>query len=346
MATTPEQLARKLAPGVLLKLYELDLTPNGGSVLYFHDGIDPGTYSFIDGVSINGNVLWTSNTANFVTDDVGEPIVGTNIQPGTTIALRNTAQSINLSLPATAGGSGLSFTIPSRGANQIVFQGKTFTPYPIKAENFSWNTRGTAPRPTLTVSNIGSVCSALLRQYGDFVGCKLTVRQTFARYVQGGSEPDGTKEFTPLVFFVDRKSAENNTICSFELSTPWDAQGKMLPGRQILANYCPFTYRGTECGYTGVPKQNRNGSFFSLITNRGLYNSANSYSVGDYTYVMVGGIQQWWVKTGGGSHDPLIDGVSWWIDVCLKSLDDCKFHFGVDAALPFGGFPGANKLQG
>jgi len=346
MATTPEQLSRKLAPGVLLQLYELDLTPNGGPVLYFHNGIDPGNYSFIDGVSINGNVLYTSESANFTADDEGEDIVGEKIPPGATIALRITSQSINLSAPATGGGSNLHFTIPSRGANEITFNDHTYTPYPIKAENFSWSTRGTQPRPTLTVSNINSACSALLRQYGDFVGCKLTMHQTFGRYVQGGAEPDDTKEFPPLVFVVDRRSAENNSICAFELATPWDAQGVSLPRRQILASYCPWAYRGPECTYAGVPKQNRNGSFFSLTTNRGLYNSANSYSVGDYTYVMVNGIQQWWVKTGGGSHDPLIDGVSWWMDVCLKSLDDCKFHFGVDAVLPFGNFPGANKLQG
>jgi hypothetical protein len=31
--------------------------------------------------------------------------------------------------------------------------------------------------------------------------------------------------------------------------------------------------------------------------------------------------------------------------VCLKKQSDCETHFGANARLPYGGFPGANKLQ-
>jgi len=37
----------------------------------------------------------------------------------------------------------------------------------------------------------------------------------------------------------------------FELSSPLDLVGVMLPRRVIIQNVCPWVYRGAECGYAG-----------------------------------------------------------------------------------------------
>ena len=70
--------------------------------------------NFTDGVSTIGSVTFTSNTAQFASTDVGLKITGTNIPAGTTIAVRNSATSINLSQAATASGSGLSVSVKGR----------------------------------------------------------------------------------------------------------------------------------------------------------------------------------------------------------------------------------------
>lgn len=156
------------------------------------------------------------------------------------------------------------------GGGTIRFNAHDYSPWPLRAQGFEWNTQGTLPRPTLTVSNIGSIVSALCREYRDCVGAVVTVRHTFAAYLTlpAGSEPSN-KELTPMVFTVERKTAENNTICSFDLASPYDAEGVVLPRRQVLATACPWLYRGVECTYPaptaggkGWPVGNRLGKYF------------------------------------------------------------------------------------
>jgi lambda family phage minor tail protein L len=283
MATTAEQRSRQLDPGPLITLYQLDLTPKGGPVYYFHDGI-------------------------------------------------------------------------AQGTNQIIFGGHTYTAFPIRAEGFEWSTRGALPRPTLSVSNIASVVSQLLRSYDDFVGCVLTQLKTFAAFITGGSEPSNAQYFPYERFVVERKTAENNTICSFELSMPIDAEGKQLPGRMIMAHTCIWIYRGPDCGYNGAAKQNRNGSSIAAYWGRyrGLYSAANlgtgnDYLANDYVYTLAtqpNGTQVriYWVKTVDTSY-PLKDGVGWWMDVCLKKQSDCELHFGAGGQLPTSAFPACYKIK-
>lgn len=64
---------------------------------------------------------------------------------------------------------------------------------------------------------------------------------------------DPTKEFTPELWFIERKSGESFESVEFELSSALNFQGVNLPRRQIIANQCPFAYRGALCGYIGPP---------------------------------------------------------------------------------------------
>lgn len=63
---------------------------------------------------------------------------------------------------------------------------------------------------------------------------------------------DPTAEFARDIYYIDRKGAENKDTVEFELSAALDMAGVFLPRRQIVQNYCPWTYRGSECGYTGT----------------------------------------------------------------------------------------------
>jgi len=93
------------------------------------------------------------------------------------------------------------------------------------------------------------------------VGAKLTRHTTLGKYLDaanfGGTNPtaDPTQEFTPEIWFVERKANETSTAVQFELSSALNFQGVMLPRRQIVANVCPWLaiggYRGPYCGYTG-----------------------------------------------------------------------------------------------
>lgn len=78
-----------------------------------------------------------------------------------------------------------------------------------------------------------------------------TAFQVTGNAVSGNPTADPTKEFPPEMWFIERKSAESAEGVEFELSSALDFNGVRLPRRQIIANQCPFRYRGPLCNYTG-----------------------------------------------------------------------------------------------
>lgn len=189
---------------------------------------------------------------------------------------------------------------------EVVWQGNTYTAFPIEASGFEANGRGQLPRPTLRVSNVMGTISSLVLLYDDLVGCKVTRIRTLAKFLDavnfpGGVNPtaDPTAEFARDIYFVDRKSNENREMVEFELAAAMDLAGVELPRRQVIQNYCPWRYRGAECGYTGT----------------------NYFNIND---TPVATLAQ---------------------DVCGKRLSSCRARFGQNAELPYGGFPSAGLLR-
>jgi hypothetical protein len=76
------------------------------------------------------------------------------------------------------------------------------------------------------------------------------------------------------------------------------------------------------------------------------YDAATTYHANDCAYVLVKGVRVYAVsKQNLNVGHSVYDENWWWLDVCLKKLSDCELHFGALSPLPYGGFPGANKLQ-
>lgn len=150
------------------------------------------------------------------------------------------------------GGPILRFYNPKNAtAGNIVFQGNTYTAFPIKSEGYEISSKGTSPRPIVTVGNVNSYVTNLVLSYGDLVGSIITRKRTLAEFLDGQPGADPTQELGPDIFVVERKRLENNVICEFELATKWDAERVMIPRRNLLANSCQWLYRGEECGYAG-----------------------------------------------------------------------------------------------
>ena len=196
------------------------------------------------------------------------------------------------------------------GVNQmqaaLVWQGNTYGYYPIAASGFDKATNSQLPRPTLVASNVMSNITALILQYGDLTGMKVTRKRTMAKYLDpvnfpGGLNPlaDPSAEYPDDIFYIEQRVREDDEAVEFQLASSLDMENVKLPRRQIVQNICPWKYRGAECGYTG--------------TN---YFDANDSPVAD---------------SG--------------LDVCGKRLTSCKCRFGQYAELPYGGFPGAGLLR-
>ena len=206
-----------------------------------------------------------------------------------------------------SGGGILYFHAGVNGLNSdVVWNAQTYTRYPIEASGFDKRSKGTLPRPTLRAANVGGTLAAQARTYGDFMGCKLTRRRTFARYLDAVNFPGGTnptadvnQHFADDVFFVDRKASETPTAIEWELAAAMDMYGVLLPRRQVIQNCCAWVYRNAECGYTGGAVADETGAATAVLAN----------------------------------------------DKCGKRLSDCQLRFPKPATLNFGGYPACGLIR-
>jgi len=136
----------------------------------------------------------------------------------------------------------------------IVWNSETYQRFPVEASGFAFQ-RGQLPRPTITVSNMGtpSMSLALLAANrftagNDLTGAKVTRIRTMAKFLDtanfsGASNPFGTPdpdaEFPREVYYIDRKSAENRTVVQFELAAIFDMAGIRAPKRQCTRDVFP-----------------------------------------------------------------------------------------------------------
>ena len=129
---------------------------------------------------------------------------------------------------------------------EIVWAGNTYQRFPIEAEGFAFQ-KGQLPRPTLTVSNaLGTITAILLSVNttttgNDLTGATVTRIRTLARFLDAVNfpgdinpygTPDNTAEFPQEIYKIDRKSAENRDVVTFELASVFDLAGIRAPNRQ------------------------------------------------------------------------------------------------------------------
>lgn len=190
----------------------------------------------------------------------------------------------------------------------IIWQGNTYRPQAIVVEGVESRGDGKASMPTLSMANIvdgiaGGV-SALCAHYEDFVGAKVTIITTLAKYLDAANfkngNPNALNEYERTTWFVEQKTSESVDAVVFELSNPVDFEGMKIPCREIT-NYCHWAvcgrYRGEECGYIGAAR---------------------------------------FTKDGKPTDNPELD-------QCGGTLSDCRLRFG-DSPMSFGGFPAASLL--
>ncbi len=142
-------------------------------------------------------------------------------------------------------------------SGNIVFASQTYTRQPIEATGFAYSSTGTLPRPTLTISNATGVMTTLLLLVNetttgnDLGGAEVRRIRTLKKYLDGESGADPNARFPTELWAVDRKSAENRSVVSFELASKLDLPNTRVPQRQLIGNICQWAYRSSECSYTG-----------------------------------------------------------------------------------------------
>lgn len=142
------------------------------------------------------------------------------------------------------------------GAN-VVWQGQTYSRFPIEAEGFQTNGTGQQARPILRVANITGLLGALVAANSDLVRAKFTRKRTFLKYIDvinfaaGNATADANIFLPDEVWIIDRKANQSAMFIEWELASALDLSGVLLPRRQCIQNVCTWRYRGAECGFTG-----------------------------------------------------------------------------------------------
>jgi lambda family phage minor tail protein L len=262
----------------------------------------------------------------------------------------------------------------SGGTQSVYFNAKDsphaaneYIVFPLEVAGIEYSGDGAPARPTLTMANIMSFIAYAsqediniaeeLAELGitkneDLLGSRITRRRTLAKYLSsssgGGTPPI---EFPSQTFILDRVSAENNTIVSFELASLFDLEGIQLPSRFVVGKYCSWKYQGEEDGFGGCtwPK-NSNNLFFrennTLIT--GTLNWLSTSTYAEAAEVKYNNKIWRAVRASSGKIPDKFPAFWARIDSCPKTLSACKVRFQYEDAgtpLPFGGFPGTRKFR-
>ena len=129
---------------------------------------------------------------------------------------------------------------------EIVWAGNTYQRFPVEAKGFAFQ-KGQLPRPTLSVSNaLGTITAILLTVNktttgNDLTGATVTRIRTLAKFLDAVNfpsnvnpygTPDPNAEFPQEIYSIDRKSAENREVVTFELAAVLDLAGIRAPKRQ------------------------------------------------------------------------------------------------------------------
>jgi lambda family phage minor tail protein L len=137
---------------------------------------------------------------------------------------------------------------------EVVWAGNSYLRFPIECNGFEFGSRGTLPRPTISVSNIFGTLTAIMQDVNattvgnDLNGAKFTRIRTLARFLDAVNfdgntnpygTPDPTAEFPQEIYFLDRKVTENRNVVTWEAQSALDLVNVKLPARIATKDLFP-----------------------------------------------------------------------------------------------------------
>ena len=141
----------------------------------------------------------------------------------------------------------------SNAKGNIVWNGNTYVAVPLEADGFKY-ANGQLPRPTLTISNVTNLVTAILLNVNvvtpgnDLTGAVVTRVRTLARFLDAVNftgntnpygTPDPTAEYAKEIYKIYRKSAENRAVVQFELAAAFDLANIRIPLRVCTKELFP-----------------------------------------------------------------------------------------------------------
>lgn len=126
----------------------------------------------------------------------------------------------------------------------IIYNGITYTRFPITHESIGENSQGEIEGVKISVSNVSQAIQTYLELY-DWRKKKVTIRMVWADQL---ADTDAYIDFT---YFIDNYIA-NEKVAEFNLLPKTDVLDVNVPARVYSRNYCSWKFKSIECGYSGA----------------------------------------------------------------------------------------------
>jgi lambda family phage minor tail protein L len=147
--------------------------------------------------------------------------------------------------------------------------------FPIEVTGIEHTSQGSNNRPSLRMANIPQLAGGrgtnangvddeqtmynVLQAEGlftadDLVNSKVVYRSTFLKHTfRNGDSAQLPTEFPKGVYYIEKVQQEDNMFINYELVSPADMEGLVLPARFAVGKYCAWEYQGLLHGRGGCP---------------------------------------------------------------------------------------------
>ena len=130
-----------------------------------------------------------------------------------------------------------------RNTEDIFWNGSTWTAFPFELDDIKEDTDGEIPSLKIKVGNQMRQVQQYIRPIGGGIGCEVILSVVHSKHLDI-VEPD-----LQLNFVVEESSADENWVY-FTLGGDI-VNSNRFPPRRIIKDFCPFQFKGIECGYAG-----------------------------------------------------------------------------------------------
>lgn len=129
----------------------------------------------------------------------------------------------------------------------ITFGGIKYQPYPLEATGFAINSKGASNRPTLTLSNMFGLVTALEAE-NKILGAVVWRKQVYAKYLDPINFIDGnpyadSQAVAVAEYRIEAVKSLNKNIATLELAVPAESDGLKIPRRVIISNTSPSAFK-------------------------------------------------------------------------------------------------------
>jgi phage-related protein len=225
----------------------------------------------------------------------------------------------------------------------VIWNGNSYLRFPVEADGFEYSGNGQLPRPTIRISNILSTITALLLTLPDGLeGAKVTRIRTLARYLDAVNFPpivDGllTQNDDQIITQAGDLLLSTSPGTINPLNTQQFDPITTQLGQLILISDPPDGIEASPDPTAEFPRE----IYFvdrKVVENRDLveFELAAAFDLAGIRAPKrqcIANVCQWVYKSAEC-------GYTGGLPTCDKTLDACKAHFGDNAELPYGSFPG------